>query len=353
MNFDLSSLEIGSSFRLLMRTSPLLLVKLGAYILFWVVALIYLGVAFLVSSLVAQAVEVVGIILFLVAVISVIPLYSLAYRYVFFMIKAAHIAVISELLVNGKLPDGVNQLEWGKQQVTSRFGEVNVMFVVDELVSGVVRAFTRTIYNIARMLPGDTMQQFARIANRVILNATNYIDEAVLARSFIRKGVPVWVNARDGVVLYGMVWKPLLMNAIALMIISYIPFIVAFLLFSLPVGLLLSLISGPLAGWSIIFTLLLAFLIKVAVGDAFAMTAMICAYHKHTQGLKPDAETVAKLDAVSDKFKELRGRAQDQIDEYVEKNKRKPQQPEQRQPMDTIDIEGDGPLPDAPPAPGM
>lgn len=325
MNFDLSSLEIGSSFRLLMRTSPILLVKLGAYIAFWIIALIYLGVTFLVASLVAQAIEIAGVLLFIIAFIGVIPLYNLAYRYVFFMIKAAHIAVISELLVNDKLPDGIGQLEWGRKQVTERFGEINVMFIVDEVVSGVVRAFTRTIYSVARMLPGDTLEQVARVVNRVILNATTYIDEAVMARSFIRKGVPVWVNARDGVVLYGMVWKPLLMNAIALMIISYIPFIVAFLLFSLPVSLLLSLVSGSLAGWSIIFTLVLAFLIKIAVGDAFAMTAMISTYHKQTQGLKPDKETVQKLDAASDKFKELRTRAQEQIDEYLEKRKRSEQ----------------------------
>jgi len=348
MNFDLSTLEIGSSFRLLMRTSPILLIKLGAYLLFWVVALLYLGIAFVVASLVAQAVEIVGVILFLVAVFSVIPLYSLAYRYVFFMLKAAHIAVISELLVNDKLPDGVSQFEWGKNQVTSRFGEVNVMFVVDELVSGIVRAFTRTIYNFARMLPGDTMEQIARIINRVILNATNYIDEAVMSRSFIRKEVPVWVNARDGVVLYSMVWKPLLTNAVALMIISYLPFIVAFLLFSLPVGLLLSLISGSLAGWSIIFTLLLAFLIKVAVGDAFAMTAMISSYYRQTQGLKPDPEMVAKLDSVSDKFKELKDRAQEQIDEYIEKRKRSQQQSSASAPPANM---GDDALPDTPAAP--
>lgn len=339
MNFDLSSLEIGTSFRLLMRTAPILLVKLGAYVLFWVIALVYLGIAFLVASLVAKAVEIVGIILFILAIVGVSPLYSLAYRYVFFMIKAAHIAVISELLVNDKLPDGVNQLEWGKKQVTDRFGEVNVMFLVDALVSGVVRAFTRTIYSIARLLPGDTLRQVVTVLNRVILNATNYIDEAVLARSFVRKDIPVWVNARDGVVLYGMVWKPLLTNAVALMVISYLPFIVAFLLFSLPVGLLLSVFSGSLAGWSILFTLILAFLIKIAVGDAFAMTAMISAYHRQTQGLTPDPEMVAKLDDVSDKFGELKARAQEQIDTYVEKRKREPQ---------PSGIAGDEGLPDSP-----
>jgi hypothetical protein len=225
----------------------------------------------------------------------------------------------------------------------------------------VIKAFTRTVYNIARMLPGDTMEQVARVVNRVIINATTYIDEAVLARSFIREGVPVWVNARDGVVLYGMVWKPLLANAIALMVISYLPFIVAFLIFALPVGLLLSIFSGSLAGWSLIFTLILAFMIKLAVGDAFAMTAMISAYHRHTQSLKPDPEMAARLDSVSDKFKELKTRAAQQINEYTAKHGKAPEEAEpaatasptndEWTPTEPED-ESPPPAPQAPPAPG-
>ena len=121
----------------------------------------------------------------------------------------------------------------------------------------------------------------------------------------------VWGNARDGVVLYGMKWKPILMNAIALMLLSYIPFIVAMVVFSLPVGLLLSLISTQLAGWSLIVLLLLSWLIKVAVGDSFAMTAMIATYYRETQGLQPNPEMAAKLNSASDKFRDLTQRARE------------------------------------------
>lgn len=314
---NLESLQLTRSLQLLLRTLPILLIRLGAVIAFWVIALIYLAVVSGVAYLVGQAIEIVGIILFLVALVAVIPLYQLAYRYVFFMLKAAHIAVISEILVNGKLPPGTNQLSWGKQRVQERFGEVNVMFVVDELVTGVVRAFTNTVFAVTAWLPGDSIRTLVRIINRVIQFAMSYIDEAVLARSFILPEQSVWANARDGVTLYAMVWRPLLMNAIALMILSYLPFLVVLIVFAAPIGLLLSAISQPLAGWAIIFTLILSYLVKVAVGDSFAMAAIIAAYHRETAELQPDAEMTATLDGLSDKFRELTQRAQEEVGRFV------------------------------------
>jgi hypothetical protein len=311
---NMSQLQLGAAFRLMMKTMPILLVRLGATLAFWLVAILYFLVVGWVAYLIYQAVPLLGIILFIVAFIGVGVLYRLAYRYVFYMIKAAHIAVISELLVRGELPPGESQLNWGKKRVTERFGEMNVMFVVDELVTAVIRAFTRTVYNIARILPGDTIRILARILNRIIENATSYIDEAVLARSFYEERESVWTNARDGVVLYAMAWKPILTNAVALMVLSYVPFLVVFILFSAPVGFLISLFSQQLAGWAIILTLVLAYLVKVAIGDAFAMTAIISAYHRETQGLTPDPQMASRLDSVSDKFKQLKERAETSLD---------------------------------------
>lgn len=313
ISMNLQSLQLSRSFQLMVRTLPILLIRLGAVIAFWIAALIYLAVVAGIAYLVGQAIQIVGVILFIVGLIAVVPLYNLAYRYVFFMLKAAHIAIISEILLNGDLPPGTNQLEWGRKRVQERFGEVNVMFVVDELVSGVVNAFTGTVFAVTSWLPGDSIRTLVQIINRVIRFAMSYIDEAVLARSFMQQEQNVWANARDGVTLYAMVWRPLLMNAIALMILSYIPFLVVLILFSAPVGLLLSAISQPLAGWAIIFTLILSFLVKIAVGDSFAMAAIIAAYHQETANLEPNAEMTARLDQVSDKFRELAQRAQEEI----------------------------------------
>lgn len=307
---DLSSLKLNVALRLMRQTLPIILVRLCANLLFWIAAIIYLVVVGGVAWLLGQAVPALGTILFLVAIGALAPIYHLAYRYVFYMLKAAHIAAMSELLSNNKLPDQTTQLAWGKARVQERFGEMNMMFVIDELVTAVIRAFTSTVFNIARWLPGDTIATLARIVNRVIYFAMNYIDEAILARSFWVERDSVWQNARDGVVLYAMIWKSILMNAVALMIISYVPFVISVIVFAAPVGLLMSVFSSQLAGWSIVATFILAWLVKVAIGDSFAMAAIIATYHHETATLTPDPNMAAKLEQLSDKFRNLKQRAE-------------------------------------------
>src|SRR5258707_2286089 len=313
----LNSLQLGTSFKLMLRTLPIIGIRLGANLLFWIALLVYLAIAGWVAYLVGSAIQIVGVILFIVALVAIIPIYNLVYRYVFYLLKAAHIAIIAELLANGKVPEGQGQLAWGKQKVQDRFAEVSAMFIVDELVMGVVHTFTRTVFSLTSWLPGDTLRTLVSIINRVIEYAMNYIDETVLARSFWHEQESVWTNARDGVVLYAMVWKPILMNAIALMIISFVPFIVTFIVLAAPIGLLVARISPQLAGWSIIATLVLAYLIKVVIGDAFAMTAIIATYQRETLNLTPDPNMVAKLDSISDKFRNLKQRAAGSIEQFA------------------------------------
>lgn len=307
---QLQSIKLGRAFGIIAKTMPILWVRMGVYLVFWVAMLVYLGITGGVSWLVGQAVDWLGGILFFGAIIGIAPIYQLAYRYVFYVLKAAHIAVVAEVIAHGKLPAGENQLDWGRKTVTERFGEVSAMFVIDELVESVVRAFTNTVYSVASWLPGDTLRNLVGVVNTVVRFALTYIDEAILARSFWRRDENVWSSAEDGVVLYAQAWKPLLTNAVALMLLSYVPFIVAFILIAAPIGGLAAWIFSPqVAGWSIIAALLFAWLVKVAVGDAFAMTAIIAAYHEETQDLTPDPQMSAQLSRVSNQFNELKERA--------------------------------------------
>jgi len=306
---QLKSLRLGAALGLMFKTMPILLVRLGVYLVFWIVALVYLAIVFGLAALLGNIHGLLSLIIIVVGLGATIPLYSMAYRYVFYMIKAAHIAVLSELIAHGRLAEGQGQLAWGKQQVRERFGEVNVMFVVDELVNSVVRMFTGTVYRLAAWLPGDFFRTLAAIVNRVVRYATTYIDEAILARSFLQRDRSPWDSAREGLVLYGMAWRPLLANAIALMLLSYVPFIVAVVVFAAPVGGLLYLVSPRLAAWSVLVVFVLAYLVKAAVGDAFAMAAIVAAYQRETADLTPDPAMEARLEQLSDKFRELKQRA--------------------------------------------
>ncbi len=305
------SLQLGRALNLVMRTLPIALVRLGVLLLFWLAAMVYLAIVGGLVWLVSQALPVAGVIVAIIGLGGMGFLYHLARRYVLYLIKAAQIAVMAELLVHEELPAGVSQLAWGKQRVQERFGEASAMFVVDQMVAGIIGVFTGAVYRIASIFPGGALRTLAQMVNRVVRFSLTYVDEAILARAFWRDSEDVWSNARDGIVLYGMVWKPLLMNAVALMALSMIPFVLAWIIVAAPIGLLANAISSSIAGWSIIATLLLAWLVKMAIGDTFAMAAIISAYQRSTEGLTPDPGVTAKLEQISDKFRGLQDRARE------------------------------------------
>mgnify|MGYP006967048059 CR=1 FL=1 len=95
---NLQSLRLKEAFNLTLRTMPILLVRLGGYVAFWLVAMIYLGIAGGLAFLVGKAVPFLGVILFLAALGGAAPLYNLAKKYVLYLVKAAHVAVVAELL---------------------------------------------------------------------------------------------------------------------------------------------------------------------------------------------------------------------------------------------------------------
>jgi len=63
-------------------------------------------------------------------------------EYILYMVKAGHIAVMVELLDGRELPAGKGQIAYAQGMVTERFAQSSVLFGVDQLVKGVVRAIT-------------------------------------------------------------------------------------------------------------------------------------------------------------------------------------------------------------------
>ncbi|MHB1318110.1 MAG: hypothetical protein ACYCYF_05775 [Anaerolineae bacterium] len=308
---SLKSLQLGQALRLVARTLPIAGVRLGVTLAFWLGALIYVGAVGALAFLAARVFAWLGVVIGLIGLGAMVWLVTLAQRYVLYLVKAAQIAVMARMLTGDAPPGGASQLQWGREQVASRFGEVSGMFVVDQVVSAVVRGFTRLVYGLVSWLPGDALRGLARVAGRLVHYAVTYIDEAILARTFWLDDGTVWANVRDGVALYAMVWKPLLVNALALMGLSYIPGIVVVALLAMPFGWLGNAISPQIGGWSIVAALVIGWAVKVAVGDSLAMAAIIAAYQRSIQGLRPDPAMLERLGHVP-RFEELAQRVQDE-----------------------------------------
>lgn len=302
---------LSEALALIGKTMPFIWIRLGSYLLLGLALGLYFaalgGVAWLLGSLWAPL----GIIIFVIAAVGAWAIVSWASRYYFYLLKAAHTAVMTEFIVYGRGPEG-SQVAYGKEQVTSRFRDTSIMFAVDQLVDGVVKAFTRTFVNITGMLPIPGIDTLGSIVRRVALAATTFVDESILSRAYKQREENIWKVAHDGVVLYAQAWKPILTNAVVLALLSFVEFVVLLIVLGLPAAAIGALVPGLriALGLGVIIG---AWMIKLAVADAFSLAATLIAYHRATEGLEPNAEWTAKLENLSDKFRELGRKATEAV----------------------------------------
>jgi hypothetical protein len=298
---------LGEAFRLVLKTTPFLWIRLGSYTLLGLGLMLYFGVVGGLAWVLGQLWGPLGFITFIAGFGGALGLVRWATRYYFYLLKAAHAAVMTEFIVYGRGPQ-TSQVEYGKQQVKARFRDTSIMFGVDRVLAGVVRTINRTFASVINLLPIPGMASLKVFIRRASTFATTYIDEAILTRAYKEREPNVWKVAQDGVILYAQCWKPILANAVALTLLSYVEFFLFLIILGLPalaLGALLPSLKVALG----IGVLVGAWMLKLALADAYAMAATLLAYHRSTEGMTPNPEWQAKLENASDKFRELQKKA--------------------------------------------
>ena len=294
---------LGEAISLVMKTLPIVWLRLGSYLLLGlalgIYAAIFGGIGYLLSQLWAPL----GVVLFVAAIGGAFWIVQLAGKYWFHLLRAAHTAVLTEFITTGKGPT-TGQLEYGRQQVMSRFTDTSILFGVGLLVDGVVKFVVRTFTRIASILPVPGMDSLGKFLQRVAAMSTTYVDEAILSRAYQHREQNVWAVAKEGVVLYAQSWKPILANAVVLALLSYAEFVIFLIILGLPAVAIGAAVPslGPALG---VAALIGAWMLKLALSDAVSLAATLLAYHRATEGVEPNAEWVAKLEGASDKFREL------------------------------------------------
>ena len=292
---------------LLAKTMPFIWLRLGTYGAFGLAMSLYCALAMGVAWLLSNLMEALGIIVFLVALAGAWGIFQWAARYIFYLMKAAHVAVMTEFIVYGEGPRK-SQVAYGKKQVQDRFRDTSIMFAVDQLIDGVVRGFNRKFARVANLLPIPGLDSLTGFIEQVAKFATTYIDEAILSRAYQHREQNVWAVASDGVLLYAQAWKPILVNATALTLLSYVQFIALLVILAIP-AVLIGAILPALKTFLGLVVIIGAFVLKLAIADAFSLASTLIAYHRSTESLQPDPEWQARLEQGSKKFTELRQKA--------------------------------------------
>lgn len=232
-----------------------------------------------------------------------------AREYILYIVKAGHIAVLLELMDGKKLPQGRSQLTHATTVVKQRFGQASVLFAIDQLIKGVVKAISGLVRGILTVLPIPGAQQLAGILKAFLSVAVGFVDEVILAYAIRTQSDNAWMSAKEALVLYGQNYKVMLKNAAWLAFIVYGLGFLVFLLMLAPAALIVYLMPGAWTAGGFIFALLFAWSVKAALLEPFAITCMMQVYFKTIEGQRPDPEWEAKLEQLSKKFRKLKERA--------------------------------------------
>jgi len=230
-------------------------------------------------------------------------------EYILYVVKAGHIAVMVHLIDGRDVPDGQNQIAYARQVVTERFAEANILFVVDQLVKGAIRAITGLLGGIAAFLPIPGLSGLVSFINTVIRLSLTYVDEIILGYNIRINSSSPFETARQGVVLYAQNGKTMIKNAVWLAVIMWGVSFVIFLLMLAPAAAILFLMPGQLAGWAFVLAIVFAWAFKAAFIEPFAIACLMQVYFKTIEGQVPNAEWDQRLAEASSKFRELRDKA--------------------------------------------
>src|SRR5690606_17757633 len=176
-------------------------------------------------------------------------------EYILYMVKAGHIAVMVQLIDGDDVPAGQSQIGYAQGIVRERFAEANVLFVLDQLIKGVVRVITGLIGGFTALLPIPGLSSVAKFVNAVVRMSLTYVDEIILGYNIRRKSTAPFETGRQGVVLYAQNGTTMLKNAIWLTVMTWVLGIVIFFMTLAPAAAILYAMPGQLAGWSFVLAI--------------------------------------------------------------------------------------------------
>jgi hypothetical protein len=227
-------------------------------------------------------------------------------RYSLYLIKCGHIAVLTELITTDKISSGdKGMFQHGKDVVTEKFGQVNVLFALDALITGVVNAFNRTLDFVSSILPIPGLHALTNIVEGVLRAATTYIDETIFSYNLARGEENPWRGGRDGLIYYCQNCKEILKTAAFCVVIDYVLTAIAWFVMLAPAAVL-TYILPFIGGWSFLVAILFAMNFRQAVLKPLFLIMIMTKFHVSVRGQAINLEWDERLAGISNKFGEIK-----------------------------------------------
>jgi hypothetical protein len=305
-----------SAIGLLMRSLPYALMRFAVSLTFSIACIVWLtitlGGAALGGRFIAPAF---GVGWFITCIVAAGWFWGAVLRYVMHLIACGHVAVLTELIVHGRVGNGSESMfAYGKRTVTERFGEVNVLFAMNLLVRGVVNAVHSTIEGIGHLLPIPGLEAIGKIVTAILRAATRYMDKVIFSYNLACGDPNPWRSAQRGLVYYAQDAKPLLKQAVWIVILEYALSLLLWIALLVPAAAVTAILPHAVRNVGAVVTIGIAALFALAARAAFLKPVFLIMvtvrFHELIEHQAVNQEWVARLGQLSSKFSDLGHKAQ-------------------------------------------
>jgi len=222
-----------------------------------------------------------------------------------YLVKTAHIAVISEYMISGFYPE--NQYAYGFGKVKQRFPEMNEYYTVYRLAKLSVSQIQSFIDKIgsSKKQTESVFSAAAKLCNDLMLK---YVNDCCVGYAFYNEQINTYKSSCDGIVIYYRNWKRLLRNSsftVAFIVISTL--LIAVLFFTLFMFIFRAI--PPTAAYAFVIAMVFAFFfthtLKVVFIDAWVLAGMYIKYMRLAPDTDITADVHSKLCSCSPKYREM------------------------------------------------
>ena len=277
--------------------------------------------------------------LFLVSVglVAMLGLAGFVGEYVFYQLKAGHVALITEIITEGQLPVGISQMKWARGRVLHYFDAADPRLGPGEILGSVrkvLRAVNRKLFESATALPLPGIECGTRFTEHMVDLSQEYVEEAVIAYAFKAKDRNLPKSAVNAIAVYCQSWKVILGNAVTLTVLSYCFALLAAVMFLVPLGFVAAQVVAPertIVKFVLFATgVFLGFAAKWALFDPVACASTVLTFLEESDVSPPDPEWEKQVESVSEAFADLKQKADEGAGEA--KVKRAAKRPRGRRP---------------------
>lgn len=220
-------------------------------------------------------------------------------NYVLYLVKAAHVGVITQIATKKELPYGETLFSFSLGIIQRQILRISLFFAVDRMVNLVLKAFNKSVLRRIPVLGGGGNRSFLKT---FLDYSVGYVDEAIFSYTLLREGENPWKSAREGLVLYAQNWKIVLGTGLVMSLGGYL--LVAAVAF--PVGLVLMSVNLPFAAAAVPLAIGAGFLARFIFMDPLALTATIVNFHLAIEGQQANPEWERKMAGLSGEFSAIR-----------------------------------------------